>query len=84
VRQHKREQYKEKRREEKRREEKRREEKRREEKERERGGGEEAVLLRQLYRDRLQTENKLDTGEDRTSQRRSKKIRAADRTNCQS
>ena len=27
--------------------------------------GEEAVLLGQLYRDRLQRENKLDTGEDK-------------------
>ena len=36
-----------------------------------------AVLLGQFYRDRLQRENKLDTGEDRTSQRirRSQKIR---------
>ena len=44
--------------------------------------GEEAVLLGQLYRDRLQRENKLDTGEDRMSQRmrRSQKIR----TYCQS
>ena len=30
----------------------------------------EAVLLGQLYRDRLQRENKLDTGEDRLNQRR--------------
>jgi hypothetical protein len=35
----------------------------------------EAVLLGQLYRDRLQRENKLDTGEDRMSQIR---------TDCQS
>ena len=42
------------------------------------GRGKRAVLLGQLYRDRLQRENKLDTGEDRTSQRmrRSQKIRA--------
>ena len=41
-----------------------------------------AALLGQLYRDRLQRENKLDTGEDRMSQRmrRSQKIR----TDCQS
>jgi hypothetical protein len=38
----------------------------------------EAVLLGQLYRDRLQKENKLQTGEERTSQRmgRNQKIRA--------
>jgi hypothetical protein len=30
---------------------------------------EEAVLLEDFYRDRLQKDNKLDTGEDRTSQR---------------
>ena len=37
----------------------------------------EAVLSGQLYRDRLQKENKLDIGEDRKSQRmrRSQKIR---------
>ena len=41
----------------------------------------EAVLLGEFYRDRLQRENKLDTGEDRMSQRmrRSQKIR----TDCQ-
>ena len=36
---------------------------------REREGKKEAVLLGQLYRDRLQRENKLDTDEDNTSQR---------------
>ena len=48
----------------------------------ERRKGKEAVLLGQLCRDRMQRENKLDTGEDRTSQRRrrSQKIR----TDCQS
>jgi hypothetical protein len=41
----------------------------------------EAVLLGQLYRDRLQRENKLDTGEDRMSQgMRMSQIR----TDCQS
>jgi hypothetical protein len=37
----------------------------------------EAFLRRQLYRDRMQREDKLDTGEDRTSQRmrRSWKVR---------
>jgi hypothetical protein len=41
----------------------------------------EAVLLGQLYRARLQRENKLDTGEDRMSQRmRMSQIR----TDCQS
>ena len=42
---------------------------------------EEAVLPGQLYRDRLQRENKLDRSEDRKSQRmkRSQKIR----TDCQ-
>ena len=42
----------------------------------------EAVLQGEFYRDRLQRENKLDTGEDRMSQRmrRSQKIR----TDCQS
>jgi hypothetical protein len=40
------------------------------------------VLLEQLYRDGLQRKNKLDIGEDRTSQTmtRSQKIR----TDCQS
>ena len=40
---------------------------------------ERTVLLRQLYRDKLQKENKLDAGEDRMSQRmrRSQKIRTA-------
>jgi hypothetical protein len=40
-------------------------------------GEREAVLLGQLYRDKLQRENKLGTGEDRRSQRmrRSQKIR---------
>ena len=38
---------------------------------------EEAVLLGQLYKDRLQRENKLDTDEDRMSQimRRSQRIK---------
>ena len=42
----------------------------------------EVVLPGEFYRNRLQTENKLDTGEDRTSQRmnRSQKIG----TYCQS
>ena len=46
------------------------------------GRGKRAGLLGQLYRDRLQRENKLDTGEDRRSQkmRRSQKIR----TDCHS
>ena len=37
----------------------------------------EVVLPGQLYRDRLQRQNKLDTGEDRMSQtrRRSRKVR---------
>ena len=33
------------------------------------GGVARAVLLGQLYRERLQRKNKLDTGEDRMSQR---------------
>jgi hypothetical protein len=39
--------------------------------------GEEAVLLGELYRDRLKREDKLDTSEGRTNQkmRRSSKIR---------
>ena len=42
---------------------------------------EEAILHGQLYSNRLQRENKLDTSEDRMSQRmRSQKIR----TDCQS
>jgi hypothetical protein len=42
---------------------------------------EEVVLLRQLFIDRLQRENKIDTGKGRMSQRmrRNKKIR----TDCQ-